>query len=407
MQTATTAKQHRHVDYYPLYQNIFRGHPMPFAYLNLDLFAENIRQVAEQAGGKRIRVASKSLRCVSAIRWVLEADPCFQGIMCFTAREAVYLARQGFKDLLIGYPTWHADDIGLVAAATAEGAQITLMIDSIAHIDQIERVAEQYNVRLPVCLDIDMSVDFPGLYFGVRRSPLHNTAGVHGIIERLKDSRSVWLDGVMGYEAQIAGIGDQLPGQAAKNTLIQQLKKRSIGIIARRRREIVDLIRTSGLELRFVNGGGTGSELTTRQESVVTEITVGSGFYSPALFDHYKDFQYQPAVGYAIEIVRKPAPGIYTCLGGGYTASGAAGPDKLPQPYQPEGARLITLEGAGEVQTPISYQGMYHLDLGDPIFMRHAKAGEICERFTHLVCIKEGAIVEEVPTYRGEGQCFL
>ena len=403
----TVSKQQRQIDTYPIYREIFRGRPLPLAYLDLDLFEENIRQVASQTGGKRIRVASKSLRCVAAIRRVLEADACFQGIMCFTAREAVYLAGLGFTDLLIGYPTWQSDDLGLVARATAEGAQITLMIDSIAHIDQIERVAEQYSLRLPVCLDIDMSINFPGIYFGVRRSPLRTSDDVRPLIERLKHSEHVRLDGVMGYEAQIAGLGDHVAGQTIKNAAVPQLKKRSLGIIAQRRREIVELIRTSGLELRFVNGGGTGSELTTREEAVVTEITVGSGFYSPTLFDNYKDFRYQPAVGYAIEIVRKPAPGIYTCLGGGYTASGAAGPDKLPAPYLPQGARLIAQEGAGEVQTPIIYQGAHRLDLGDPIFLRHAKAGEICERFTHLVLVQKGKIVEEVPTYRGDGQCFL
>jgi D-serine deaminase-like pyridoxal phosphate-dependent protein len=171
MQT-TAVRQQRGADDYPYYREIFRERPMPFAYLDLDLFAENIRQIANRAGGKRIRVASKSLRCVAAIRRVLEADPCFQGIMCFTAREAVYLAAQGFRDLLIGYPTYNAADLGVVAQATAEGAQITLMVDSIAHIDQVERVAEKYNVRLPICLDIDMSVKFPGLHFGVWRSQL-------------------------------------------------------------------------------------------------------------------------------------------------------------------------------------------------------------------------------------------
>lgn len=407
MQTSTAVRPQRRADDYPYYREIFRGRPMPFAYLDLDLFEENIRSIAGATGGKRIRVASKSLRCVAALRRVLEADSCFQGIMCFTAREAVYLAQQGFTDLLIGYPTWNDKDIAQVAEATRDGAQITLMVDSIAHIDQIERVAEQHSVRLPVCLDIDMSVNFPGLYFGVRRSPLRDVEETRPVVERIKNAEHIWLDGVMGYEAQIAGVGDQVPGQAAKNTLVQQLKKRSLSIIAQRRREVVDMIRTSGLELRFVNGGGTGSELTTRTEPVVTEITVGSGFYSPALFDNYKDFRYQPAVGYAIEIVRTPAPRIYTCLGGGYPASGSAGSDKLPQPYLPEGAKLLALEGAGEVQTPISYHGIHRLELGDPVFMRHAKAGEICERFTHLLLIQKGVIVDEISTYRGDGQCFL
>lgn len=407
MTQTTVVRQQERADDYPYYRDIFRGRPMPFAFLDLDVFAENIRQIAAKAGGKRIRVASKSLRCVQAMRRVLEAEACFQGIMCFTAREAVYLAGQGFRDLLIGYPTYNEQDLGVVARGTAEGAQIVLMVDSIAHVEQIERVAEQYGVRLPVCLDIDMSVKFPGLYFGVWRSPLRDIADVRPVLARIQASERVWLDGVMGYEAQIAGVGDQAPGQALKNVLVRQLKKRSLGVIAQRREEIVDFIRASGVELRFVNGGGTGSQHTTREESVVTEVTVGSGFYSPGLFDNYRDFRYQPAVGYAIEIVRQPVPGTYTCLGGGYTASGAAGTDKLPRPYLPEGARLIPLEGAGEVQTPVVYRGPHRLSLGDPIFMRHAKAGEICERFTHLVLVQQGEVVGEVATYRGDGQCFL
>jgi D-serine deaminase-like pyridoxal phosphate-dependent protein len=392
---------------YPYYREIFRSRPLPYAYLDLDLFGENIRQIAAKSGGKRIRVASKSLRCVEAIRRVLDAEVCFQGLMCFTAREAVYLADQGFSDLLIGYPAYNVQDLEGVARATAQGAQITLMVDSIAHIDQIERVARPYRIDLPACLDIDMSVDFPGLHFGVWRSPLHDIEGVRPVLARIQAAGHVHLEGVMGYEAQIAGVGDRLTGQAARSAMVRQFKRRSLGVIARRRREVVEFIRASGVELRFVNGGGTGSQHTTCAEAAVTEVTVGSGFFSPGLFDHYKDFRYQPAVGYAIEIVRRPTPGIYTCLGGGYTASGGAGADKLPQPYLPEGAHLISLEGAGEVQTPVIYQGIHRLELGDPIFMRHAKAGEVCERFPHLVLVQQGEVVGEATTYRGAGQCFL
>jgi D-serine deaminase-like pyridoxal phosphate-dependent protein len=73
----------------------------------------------------------------------------------------------------------------------------------------------------------------------------------------------------------------------------------------------------------------------------------------------------------------------------------------------PKGAKLTSLEGAGEVQTPVIYKGEHRLELGDPIFMRHAKAGEVCERFTHLIFVQGGQIVDEVATYRGDGQCFL
>ena len=392
---------------YAYYREVFRGQRMPFAFVDLDVLDENIRQIAARAQGKRVRLASKSLRCVAMLRRILAADACFQGIMCYAAREAVYLASQGFDDLLLGYPCWHREDIAGVARATQAGARIALMVDSAAHVEQIEAVASEYGVRLPLCLDMDMSLDVPGLHFGVWRSPLRTVEQARPLIERIVQSEHVWLDGVMGYEAQIAGVGDAYPGQAAKNALVRQLKRRSAREVARRRAALVELVRSYGVSLRFVNGGGTGSMATTGAEAVVTEITVGSGFFSPALFDNYTEFRYLPAAGYAIEIVRQPAPAIYTCLGGGYTASGAAGADKLPKPYLPRGARLLPLEGAGEVQTPIQYNGPLTLNPGDPIFMRHAKAGELCERFPTLLLVSNGAIIDEAPTYRGDGQCFI
>jgi D-serine deaminase-like pyridoxal phosphate-dependent protein len=252
-----------------------------------------------------------------------------------------------------------------------------------------------------------MSMDMPGLHFGVWRSPLRTPEQIRAIVERIQTSSHVWLDGLMGYEAQIAGLGDNLPGQFVKNALVRRFKQRSQREVAERRATLVDFIKQQGITMRFVNGGGTGSLATTRTEEHVTEITVGSGFYAPGLFDYYRSFRYQPAAGYAIEIVRRPQPFIYTCLGGGYIASGGIGPEKQPQPYLPAGARLDPLEGAGEVQTPIHYKGAIPLSPGDPIFMRHSKAGELCERFTHLLLVANGAIVEEVTTYRGDGKCFI
>lgn len=396
-----------HVHDYAYYKKVFAGRTLPFAYVDLDLLQQNIQQVLQRAHGKRLRLASKSLRSVALLRHIFAAHASFQGIMCYTAQEAVYLAKQGFSDLLIGYPTWHAQDITNVARITADGTPITLMVDSVEHVEQIERIARRVGVRLPVCLEIDMSMQLPGLHFGVWRSAIRTPAQARPILRRIMISEHLRLDGLMGYEAQIAGVGDNFAGQRVKNALVQRLKQRSLPDIAERRAAVVALARSYGLAPRFVNGGGTGSIDTTRTEDAVTEITVGSAFYSPALFDNYRAFRYQPAAGYAIEIVRHPQRNIYTCLGGGYIASGAVGREKQPQPYLPEGARLDTLEGAGEVQTPIRYRGNVALSVGDPIFMRHSKAGELCERFTHLLLVAQGSVQDEVTTYRGDGQCFL
>ncbi|WP_235560991.1 amino acid deaminase/aldolase [Bacillus sp. FJAT-28004] len=379
----------------------------PFAYVNLDLLDANSRAIAAAAGDKKIRVASKSIRSVEVLRRIVQSDEAFQGIMCYTAREAAFLLKHGFDDLLLGYPVWNQSEISILLQAAASDRIIVFMVDSIQHVEHIEQLAAAIGVQAAVCLDIDMSANYPGLHFGIWRSPVTSWAQARPIVERIMQLKWVRLDGVMGYEAQIAGVGDHVSGKWFKNAFIRQLKRRSVKEVAKRREEVLQGIHALGLELRFVNAGGTGSMDSSRLERGVTEITVGSGFYSPALFDHYAGFRYLPAAGYAVEVVRKPRSDMVTCLGGGYTASGAVGVDKAPQPYLPEGLILLPLEGAGEVQTPLRCPSGLALELGDPIFFRHAKAGELCESFPKLFAISGKDIVDEYLTYRGEGECFL
>ncbi len=392
---------------YNYYRKIFQGRSLPFAYLDLDLLDQNIQQILQRAGDKKIRIASKSVRSLSMLKRILAASPKFQGVMCFSPQEAVWLSQQGLDDLLLGYPVWQPVQLRTICAEIQKGKTIVAMLDSLEHVSHLDKIAGECGVIMPVCLDLDLSTDFPMLHFGVWRSNITNSAAALRVYEQIKNSHHLRLDGLMGYEAQIAGVGDKLPGQGLKNSLISYLKTRSIAQLLLRRAETVKMLQTNGAELRFVNGGGTGSLESTREEACVSEVTVGSGFYSPTLFDHYRRFQHQPAAGFALEIVRRPTSNIYTCSGGGYVASGSAGPGKLPTPYLPAGAKLIPLEGAGEVQTPVTYVGPEKLALGDPIFFRHAKAGELCERFNSLLLVSQGQIVDEIPTYRGEGLCFL
>lgn len=392
---------------YQTWKALFAGRQMPFAFVDLDAFDRNIGALVDRAGDKRLRIATKSIRSRSLLQHLLGAHPQFQGLMCFTGPEAIWLSQQGFDDLLLGYPIWQAEAIRAICAEVHRGKTITLMLDSVDHVVYLQTLAQTAQVTLPVCLDIDLSVDFPGLHFGVWRSGVTTVEQALTIWQALQASPHLRLTGVMGYEAQIAGVGDNAPHTALRNRLIRWLKARSLSPIAQRRGAIVQALQAQGAQLRFVNGGGTGSMESTRGEPWVTEITVGSGFYAPALFDHYQAFRHEPAAGFAIEIVRQPKPGIYTCHGGGYIASGSVGVDKQPTIWLPDGAKLTTLEGAGEVQTPVQYRGPEQLTLGDPIFLRHSKAGELCERFNTLLLVRGERIIGEAPTYRGEGKCFL
>ncbi len=392
---------------YQYYRRVFEGQRMPFAFVDLDLLQQNIVQIQKRSGKKLIRIASKSIRCVHLIKKILATHSQFQGIMAFTPLEAVFLSQQGLDDLLVGYPSWHETPIAAVCQELKQGKQIVLMVDLAEHIQRLQELGKKYDVVIPICIDIDMSSEYPGLHFGVHRSSITGKKKARKLLKVIEQSPFVRLVGVMGYEAQIAGVGDNVPKAFVMNNIIKQLKKRSVVEIAERRAAIVDMIQKKGIELDFVNGGGTGSLETTTEEDAVTEVTVGSAFYASGLFDYYSSFKHQAAAAYAIEIARQPKEHIYTCSGGGYIASGSAGKDKAPSPYLPKGSQLTNNEGAGEVQTPIVYKGKEQLSLGDPIFMRHSKAGELCERFNELLLVSKGAIVNKVPTYRGQGQCFL
>ena len=391
---------------YSYYRQVFAALSKPFAYVDLDYFDANAAALAQRAKDKPIRVASKSVRCLSLLKRVL-ALPQYQGIMCFTAAEAVWLSQQGLDDLLVAYPTTDQNHLRAVAQEVAQGKTIYLMTDQVAHLERIDAIGKEVGVRLPICLDLDLSMRLPGLHFGVFRSSIVDVKTLNAYLDALPWFPQVQLRALMGYEAQIAGVGDQSPNKPLYNQALRFLQERSRKQVAERRAQAVQLIKDRGIVLDFVNGGGTGSLESTTAEEAVTEVTAGSGLFSPTLFDGYRQFQHWPAVGYAIEIVRQPMPDVYTCLGGGYMASGAVGPEKAPQPHLPKGCTLIANEGAGEVQTPIQYKGKVPLTVGDPIFMRHAKAGELCERFEHLHAVQDGALIGAWPTYRGQGQCFL
>lgn len=394
---------------YARYRDLFRGRNLPLAFVDLDRLDANLSAIAARAGSKRLRLASKSVRCRAVIERALASSPVYRGVMCYSGWEAAHLADHGIDDLLVAYPIVGRAQVEAVCARVAGGRSITLMIDCAEHVELLAPIAEAAGVRLLVCLDLDMSSDFAllGLHFGVRRSPVASVAALGPVLDALDRRPSLKLEGIMGYEAQIAGVPDAAPGGGFKNLVVRRLKRSSIAEIRERRATVVEAVRARGHELRFVNGGGTGSLEWTREEACVTEVTAGSGFYCSTLFDGYSNFHHLPAAGFALEITRRPLPDVFTCHGGGYVASGPPGPDRVPRPWLPEEAALLPLEMAGEVQTPVRYEGPERLGIGEPIFFRHAKAGELCEHFDSLLLVRGDRVEGEAPTYRGEGKCFL
>lgn len=394
----------------------------PFAVVDMDALDANSHDLIRRAQGLPIRVASKSVRCTHILRHVL-AQSGFHGVLSFSLVEAIHLVRAGVTDdVVVAYPTTEREPLRELAHDPVLAKAITVMVDHPDHLELIDRHVGANRYAIRVCLDIDCSLKVAGLHLGVRRSPIHTPEQAMAAAAHVAARPGFDLVGVMGYEAQIAGLADS-------SRAVRAMKRLSVPEVRRRRAAVVAAVegalraagapqRANGRVLEFVNGGGTGSLESTATESAVTEVAAGSGLYGPHIFDHYRQFSPLPAALFALEVTRAPARGLVTVQGGGWVASGVPGPDRLPQPVWPQGLRLTRTEGAGEVQTPL-HTSDHSPRIGQRVWLRHAKAGELAEHVTHLHLVRgilsgvqggiqgdfqpRGEIVGTVPTYRAEG----
>ncbi|MCL1696200.1 MULTISPECIES: amino acid deaminase/aldolase [unclassified Lysinibacillus] len=377
----------------------------PFAWLDFDALDHNISTVHNMCGEKNIRIATKSVRSVDILRYLQKNLHNVTGFMTFTAAETIFLLQQHFDNLLLGYPVMEEAAVRHLLQFVKAGKTVTFMVDKREHVKFLAELGQELGVRVQVCIDINVSNDFKLLYFGTKRSSLQSLESLTPFLEYIKNQAFIEVVGAMGYEAQIAGVGNR-PDNAVKGKLIEVMQLQAKKQVTQFRRLAIAHIKAYFPNLHFVNGGGSGSMAYTAQQKEVSEITVGSAFYAPALFDQFTHLQLEKAAGFALSVTRKPEKNIVVCHGGGYLASGAISADRLPVFYEPTFFSYLSLEGAGEVQTPVKIKRK-KVKIGDTLYFRHAKAGELCERFQELHGIRGDKYVGAYKTYRGDGQCFL
>jgi D-serine deaminase-like pyridoxal phosphate-dependent protein len=388
-----------------------KGLDPPLAVVDLDAFDANAADLVRRAGGRPVRIASKSIRCRELLERAL-AMPGYQGVMAYSLREALWLTGKwrgtplAGTDILVAYPSTDHGALSELALDPDALRVISIMVDSVAHLDNVDSALGTDHPPIRVCLELDASWrPLPGLHVGTRRSPVHSPRQAVKLAEAIRRRPGFSLVGIMSYEGQIAGLGDAPPGRPLRGALVHWMQRRSALELIKRRTAAVAAVRAIA-PLEFVNGGGTGSLEVTSADPSVTELAAGSGLLAPGLFDGYRAFTPRPAALFALPVVRRPASRVATLFSGGYIASGTATPDRLPHPYLPPGLKLIGTEGAGEVQTPVAGKAAENLRLGDRVWLRHAKAGELAERFQQYHLVRGDRIERTVPTYRGEGVNF-
>jgi D-serine deaminase-like pyridoxal phosphate-dependent protein len=392
---------------------LVRDERLPLVVVDLDVFETNVRRLVgiATAHGKHLRPASKSVRVPELLRLIARIGaPTVRGVMCYSVDEASLLASEGLDDFLVAYPTVQASDVAIAWELTQAGTTLALMLDSPAHAATLARAWQAHGQGRPlrVCIDVDMSWRPLGQHVGVQRSPVRTLADFARVVDAILAEPALRLAGVMGYEAQIAGLGDESPFAPLLNPAKKLIKSQSTKDVAQRRGEIAELLKGRGVAIDFFNGGGTGSIRTTTLEPWITEVTAGSGFLQSHLFDYYASNENAPAYCFALQVTRSSQPDHVTCQGGGFIASGPTDADKAPVPFLPAGLKPTKAEGFGEVQTPLAVPPELRgrLKPGDAVFFRPAKAGELAERFTEYLLKRGDRIVGRAKTYRGLGRCF-
>jgi D-serine deaminase-like pyridoxal phosphate-dependent protein len=399
---------------YDQFRRALEGVRLPALIVDIDAFDRNLARVLRdvEPSALAIRVATKSLRIPALLTRLLDrGGGALRGLMCSSVEEAELLADQGFDDLLVAYPPAQASEVERAAALTARGVRLSVAFDDREHLERLSKAGAALDARIRVVLCADMSLRLLGdrIHLGVRRSPVATPEAALELARAAARLPGVVFHGLLGYEAQIAGLPDARRGDATRWAK-RAIRRRSIGAVRARRAAIIGALREDGHDVSLVNGGGTGSLDSTTRDPTLTEITCGSAFFKPHLFDDFTNAhvrELEPACFFALEVTRIPGPRYVTCLGGGYVASGPGGRASAPKPWLPTEVALLDGEGAGEVQTPLHLSAGARIGIGDPILFRHAKAGEVAERFREALLVSGDRVLARVPTYRGMGACFF
>jgi D-serine deaminase-like pyridoxal phosphate-dependent protein len=330
--SASELNTHGKWDRIQLQQQLNRQHiPTPCVLVDMDQLKENALRFAElaRANGKTIRIATKSLRVPELIQDVVQMAPdVYKGFMCFSVTEAHFLWKKfGWDDFLVAYPTTDIMDITLAWVMTQSGVSIILMVDVPDHVHQIGVTARaqvlaeirakaeedecneakhkehsdptkvptvDMKIPLKICIDADMSLNIFGKHIGAHRSGTFCERDVHCLIDDIGRYKSVLkFVGVMGYEAQIAGVADSA-NSCILNAAIRFMKRISRWDVRRKRSHISKLLRLRETDIELFNGGGTGSIITAVSEPWLTEVTVGSGLLQSQYFDAYDDNKSEP-----------------------------------------------------------------------------------------------------------------
>ena len=348
--------------------------PTPALIVETEALEHNLRLMSDFFARRhaKLRPHFKSHKCVSIARRQLDHGNAV-GITCAKVSEAEVLAAGGIRDILIANEIVGRDKLKRVAELARE-CRLAVAVDDESQVRQLSAALAGTRATVGVLVEVDVGLARCGVPPGERALQIARAAAAASGVEFL---------GIQAYEGHCITVLD--PEDRRRQVLASMQK----AVDTRR------LIEASGLPVRVLSGGGTGSYDITGVMDGVDELQAGSY----ALMDHYYAKirpEFVPALSVIATVISSNGAD-HAVLDVGVKGVGSdLGPPVLADRPDDEISRF-----ASEEHASIRVGGR-PLEIGDRVRLVPSHGCTTCNLHRRLFAVRDG-IVEGVWAIEGSG----
>lgn len=341
----------------------------PALLLDLDALRHNIDTMASFFANRRCRLRPhfKSHKCAHIAQMQMDAGAV--GMTCAKLGEAVVLADAGIRDILIANEVVGPIKIGRLIALCAR-ANPMAAADSADNIRMLSAHAAAAGVTLRVLVEVDIGMGRCGV------APGQAAADLAALVVSLPGLK---FEGLQGYEGHCVDLRDSAER-------VRQARA-SIDLLVNTRR----LIERSGIDVRIVSGGGTGTYDLNGNTDGIDEVQAGS--YA-AMDWWYTDIrpEFRQAMSILTTIVSHTKPRIAIIDVGRKGVGAEWGPPRLKNP---EDGRVISY--ASEEHMTIELAVDRKVNVGDRIEIIPSHGCTTSNLYRKFVVHQNGQVIATWP----------
>ena len=267
--------------------------------------------------------------------------------------------------------------------------QIQWLIDSKERLLQYQKYAQEHNLHLQINIEIDVGLHRGGL------TDVSDLKPLLGVIEN--DRAHLSFSGFMGYDAHVPEVFFPL---GSPQNAYEQVVKTYHTYVAEGDKNFPELFKH---HLTF-NGAGSKTYQMYDKDTLLNDLSSGSGLLLPSDFDLSTLKDHRPAVFIATPVIKKQAgikipfleflaplmqwwnPNLqqtYFMYGGRWKA----------KHYEPKGLQQNSLYGFSSNQEIVNGSSATSLNVDDYIFLRPTQSEAVMLEFGNILLVRNHKIV--------------